>query len=186
MRQSATLPIVFLMLTASTITANTFNPSRTGILKREAQLSCPAQTFDILCAADSGTTICHDRLGVCCQLSDGKTPYTCNGMDEPHCCGTDKPACGADPTCKNIKGDRDVVSAQDVVYPTAMTVSVASSMTATRLNPFASGTAAATVELATVTGERNPNVTGGADVLRSEGVIEKCMLVILAMAIALL
>jgi hypothetical protein len=174
-----------LILIVSIISANALDPLRTRLLERDTQLSCPTANFDILCAADSGITICHECLDICCQLHDGGTPYTCGGLENSHCCGTDKPACGADPTCKNAKGDRDVVSALDVVYPTAVTVSAVLSTTETKVNPFASGTGAALVRLATTMGEKNPNVTGGAGDLkrriRKEGV-----LMILAAAMVLL
>jgi hypothetical protein len=163
MRQAVDLALVILSLIAGTTSANNHIPPRNGVLKRDTQLSCPGHSYDILCAADSGPAICHERLDICCQLPDSKTPYSCAGLESPHCCGTDKPACGTDPTCKNIKGDREVVSALAVVYPTSSTVSATSSATATKINPFASGTQAAVVKLATITGEKNPHVTGGAD-----------------------
>lgn len=77
------------------------------------------------------------------------------------------------------------MSAQDVVYPTSATVSAMPSATATKVNPFASGTSAAVVKLATQTGEKNPNVTGGTATLKG-AIREERVLVILAVAMALL
>lgn len=133
MHRLTTLPIL-LILIASIISANALDPPRIPIFESDTQPSC---YFDILCAVDSGTTICHERLDVCCQLRDGITSYTCSGLGNSHCCGIDKPACGSDPMCKDIKGDRNVVSAQDVVYLMAVAVSAVPSTTVIKVNLFA-------------------------------------------------
>ncbi|KAF2651730.1 hypothetical protein K491DRAFT_781607 [Lophiostoma macrostomum CBS 122681] len=100
-------------------------------------------------------SICHDRLDTCCQLPDLKTPYSCDGWDHPHCCGTSTPACGADPSCENLKGDADVTAAESALAPST----VADVPTGT-----GTGTGSAAVEgrLATVTAERGPEATAGA------------------------
>jgi hypothetical protein len=65
------------------------------------------------------------------------------------------------------------VSALEAVYPTAATVSLAESATTTE------------VSMRTTTGERNPNVTGGAGGLK-RGIVKEGSLAILFAAMALL
>jgi hypothetical protein len=125
----------------------------TATLTPRAPQTCPSttslSTYDTLCASDSGELLCHSRLDVCCQLPDGKTPYTCAGLGAAHCCGTDEPACGEDPSCLDLKGERSVEGAREAVEP-------------------AEGEAGKTaaVPLGTVTGEKGPVATGGVGVVR--------------------
>jgi hypothetical protein len=163
-------PFSILLFTCTNfVFANVPGSPRAGVLKRDTQLSCGTELFnqfDALCVAEDGTKVCATRLDTCCQLPDGKTPYTCSGLGDSHCCGTDKPACGSDPTCKNSRGDVDVQDAASAVFPSEIQVTAAPSATTGEPEQ---------VPLATLTAEDNPNATGGAGALgakiKEEGVI---------------
>ena len=108
---------ILLTLTLTTLALATANP--TSPLLARAPQTCPRttslSTYDTLCTSDSGALLCHSRLDTCCQLPDGKTPYTCAGLGASHCCGTDEPACGEDPECKDSRGERSVEGAWERV-----------------------------------------------------------------------
>ena len=175
LRSITSSAIFFLLLTSSVSATSAPGLPRRGheIFKRDSELSCPSnRLFDSVCAADDGTSICHDRLHTCCQLPDLKTPYSC-GWGHAHCCGTDTPTCGSDPSCKNLKGGIDVAPA--VSAPAPSTVAAA---------PTGTGTQVVVDHLATVTAKKNPNATGGVAgmaVRKGEGA-----LVVVAAAMALL
>jgi hypothetical protein len=186
------ISLSILFLSVEGVLGTIHNSPRAGILKRDTQLSCGTERsnpFDALCVADDGTGICAERLDTCCQLPDGKTPYTCGGFDNSHCCGTTEPACGAHPSCKSIRGDIDVVSAQSAISPTTIEVTVAPTKT-TQAGYFDFATATGTLEapvvqLVTMTAQKNPNATGGARTLNA-GINEEGAIMVLAAVMALI
>jgi hypothetical protein len=106
-------------------------------------------------------------------------------LGDAHCCGVDSPACGSDPSCKNAKGDIDTEPAESPVVPTEIEVTAAPSPTTTRGGIFGPTGEQEQQPLMTLTGEKNPNATGGARVLGAR-MKEEGALAVLAAAMALI